>query len=166
VAFGELKRFSVPRRKPSQDSVAIAAPVCLSTIQKDPGGNELYCSANSLLQCPLPCSHFSSHWVRSCGRALTSSSRSWLYPIKSESSSARLISAPDSPPPMVSSGSRSPAIGVRRCSSSSRKRLWPGIARASAYFGVGKSDTDNHGQQGRRPPKSLLVRPSRTVYVP
>jgi hypothetical protein len=50
--------------------------------------------------------------------------------------------------PIVSSGSRftaSGAIGVRRCSSSSRKRLWPGIAKASAYFGVGV----RHGQEGR-----------------
>jgi len=63
---------------------------------------------------------------------------------------------PDSLPPIVFSGSRSTAsgaIGVRRCSSSSRKRLWPGIARASAYFGVGKSGTDN--KDGRRSPARL-----------
>jgi hypothetical protein len=30
--------------------------LCLSKIQKDLGGNELYCSPNSLLRCPLPCS--------------------------------------------------------------------------------------------------------------
>ena len=43
--------------------------LCLTKIRKDLGGNELYCSPNSLLQCPLPCSHFSSHWVRSFVRA-------------------------------------------------------------------------------------------------
>src|ERR1700686_3708123 len=69
---------------------------CLSKIRKHLSGNELYCSPNSLRQCPLPCSHFSSHWVRSFVRALTSSSRSWLYAIKSESSNALFISAPDS----------------------------------------------------------------------
>src|ERR1700722_14645644 len=40
-----------------------------SKIRKDLSGNELYCSPNSLLRCPLPCSHFSSHWVRSFVRA-------------------------------------------------------------------------------------------------
>jgi hypothetical protein len=130
--------------------------LCLTKIRKDLGGNELYCSPNSLLRCPLPCSNFSLHWVRSFVRALTSSSRSWLCAIKSESSNALFMSAPDSRPPIVSSGSRSPAcgaIGVRHCSSSSRKRLWPVIARASAYFGVGKSGTDN--KDGRRSPARL-----------
>jgi hypothetical protein len=49
---------------------------------------------------------------------------------------------------IVSSGFRftaSGAIGVRRCSSSSRKRLWPGIAKASAYW----SWKVRHGQEGR-----------------
>src|SRR5580765_9082156 len=140
----------------SQDLQSHRDSLCLSKIRKHLSGNELYCAPNSLLQCPLPCSHFSSHWVRSFVRALTSSSRSWLCAIKSESSNALFISAPDSLPPIVFSGSRSTAsgaIGVRRCSSSSRKRLWPGIARASAYFGVGKSGTDN--KDGRRSPARL-----------
>ena len=51
-------------------------------------------------------------------------------------------------PPVVSSGSRftaSGATGVRRCSSSSRKRLWPGIAGFRLFW----SWKVRHGQEGR-----------------
>jgi hypothetical protein len=59
--------------------------------------------------------HFSartSHQLgfRSFVRAMTSRSRSRLCAIKSESSNALFISAPDSRPPIVSSASRSPAF--------------------------------------------------------
>jgi hypothetical protein len=60
--------------------------------------------------------------------------------------------------------SRSPAsgaIGVRRCSSSSRKRLWPGIARASAYFGVRPVDFTAHmGQAQETQVRGYWVDPS------
>src|SRR5215472_8582107 len=42
------------------------------------------------------------------------------------------------------------AIGARRWCSSSRKRFWPGIAKAFACFGLGRYGTDNpDGQRSR-----------------
>jgi len=131
--------------------IAASIHVYLLKIRKDLSRHELYFFPNSLLRCSLPCSHYSLPCVRSFVRALTSSSRSWLCAIKSGCCNARRKSARDLRQRIVSSGSRYPAsgaIGARCWCSSSRKRLWPGIAKAFACFGLGRYGTDN--PDGRR----------------
>src|SRR5215468_9968700 len=125
--------------------------LCLLKIRKDLSRHELYFFPNSLLRCSLPCSHYSLPCVRSLVRALTSSSRSWLCAIKSPCCSARRKSARDLRQRIVSSGSHYPAsgaVGARRWCLSSPKRLSPGIAKASACFGLGTYGAAN--AEGRR----------------
>src|SRR5215471_16988542 len=125
--------------------------VCLLKIRKDLSRHGLYFFPNSLLRCSLPCSHYSLPCVRSLVRALTSSSRSWRCAIKSPCCSALRKSARDSRQRIVCSGSRYPAsgaLGARRWCLSSPKRLSPGIAKASACFGLGRYGTAN--AEGRR----------------
>jgi len=47
------------------------------------------------------------------------------------------------------------AVGVRRWSSLSRKRLWPGIVGGCAGFGLGRFDRDSPGALSKR--KHLLT---------